>query len=54
MKWMYFTVAQLLTIDGELLSEIICSRTNVQLMAIQEKYAEGKWVRMSKLDKWAS
>ena len=33
---------QLLTIDGELLAEIICSRTNVQLMAIQEKYAQGK------------
>ncbi|XP_063678166.1 annexin A13-like isoform X4 [Bolinopsis microptera] len=31
---------ELLTIDGELLAEIICSRTNVQLMAIQEKYAE--------------
>ena len=38
---MYYEFQQLVTIDGELLAEIICSRTNVQLMAIQEKYAEG-------------
>ena len=36
-----YTPFQMLTIDGEILAEIICSRTNVQLMAIQEKYAEG-------------
>lgn len=34
-KLVHRALFELLTIDGELLSEILCSRTNVQLMAIQ-------------------
>eukprot|EP00116_Pleurobrachia_bachei_P004887 sb/3465149/ len=39
-KLLHRSLFEMLTIDGELLAEILCSRTNVQLMAIQEKYAQ--------------